>query len=337
MVGPRPGPHPGTVWYKGRLYTFSRVQVTRPIQRPRVIARPKPIGFYKDEKRRTRPITQRATFQGATRSQTFKPQVQRFRPPSQPIPSLVNHLWDRANRTKGIHGKIMPKIALASYYRSRKARWIANGGDPVAFDEAFDKIDVLASERALDLDMQMQKLLPVGFEEITTSEAEKEKELREQIVREHKEEKDSDKLRILYLEDLLYGESLTPEQRVQAEAELSKLKNVPNARIGLLVELSKDKRVDPVLGFVDFLTDIPVDKLVPGEETFAKEHVGTKFAGKTKGPIEVIYSPSKDNYQIINGHHRWAEAKARGDESITGWVSIANEKRGFGVLKDSEL
>jgi len=228
LGGPRPGPRPGTVWYKGHLYALPTAQIARPAPKPIrqvTITRPRPIGFFKDKQKRTRPITaRRATFRGTTQSQVFRPtpaRPVRFR---QPIPSLVNTLWDRANRTKGLHGKIMPKVALASYYRSRKARWIANGGDPVAFDNAFDKIDVLASERALDLDVQMRKHLPVGFEETTVSETEKQKEIREEIIREHKEEKDSDKLRVLYLEDVLQGEGLTSEQRVQAEAELSKLK-----------------------------------------------------------------------------------------------------------------
>jgi len=99
----------------------------------------------------------------------------------------------------------------------------------------------------------------------------------------------------------------------------------------------REDRITSRLSYTDFLLDIPVDKLQPGEETFAEQHVGTRYGSRSAGPIVALYSPKQDLFQIINGHHRWAEAKAKGDRTIRGWVSVVNEERGFGAYTTEEL
>ena len=116
---------------------------------------------------------------------------------------------------------------------------------------------------------------------------------------------------------------------------------VAQERLEKFVETAKERREDRItkdLEFPEFRVDIPVHKAVPGEETFAEQQVGTQFESRSKGkPINALYSPEKDTYVIIDGHHRWAEAKASGNKTVEGWVSIINDEKGFGALTDKQL
>lgn len=105
-------------------------------------------------------------------------------------------------------------------------------------------------------------------------------------------------------------------------------------------ELIKNPRIklDELLGFVTFKFNVPMDRLIPGEpDTFAEKHIGTEFASRTTGPIHVLYSPKHDIYKILNGHHRWVEAKARSDNTIEAWVSVLDEDKGFGALTHKDF
>lgn len=84
--------------------------------------------------------------------------------------------------------------------------------------------------------------------------------------------------------------------------------------------------------------DIPLSRTRAGEETYAEQHIGTQYASRSTGkPIQVMYSPQRDIYQIMNGHHRAVEARAAGQPTIKARVSIYNERKGFGALTESEL
>jgi len=100
----------------------------------------------------------------------------------------------------------------------------------------------------------------------------------------------------------------------------------------------KIDRITANLAYVDFLYDVPVSKTISGEETFAEQHMGTQYASRSTGkPIFVLYSPREDKFMIKNGHHRVAEAKARDETHIKGYVSILNDERGFGAFTLKEL
>ena len=112
-------------------------------------------------------------------------------------------------------------------------------------------------------------------------------------------------------------------------------------RIKQIIRYAQKVEIDHVsenLSFVDFLMDVPISKLVPGEETYAEQHVGTQYASRSTGkPINATYSPRKDDYMIFNGHHRWAEAKARKELTTKAKVSIENIEKGFGTYTLNEM
>ena len=92
------------------------------------------------------------------------------------------------------------------------------------------------------------------------------------------------------------------------------------------------------LAFPQFLVAVPTKKLVPGEETYALEHVGTQFATRSWGkPLSAFYWPKSNTWQIVNGHHRWAEALARHLPELMAWVSVGDEEKGFGALTEEKF
>mgnify|MGYP001596934719 CR=1 FL=1 len=116
--------------------------------------------------------------------------------------------------------------------------------------------------------------------------------------------------------------------------------NRNRSRIEWIISRSEAVRIDKLtddLHLVDFLMDVPVDKIIAGEETYAFQHVGTEYGSKSSGPIATIYSPSRDNFMVINGHHRFAEARARGDKTIKGFVAIHNEKKRVGTYTEADF
>ena len=112
-------------------------------------------------------------------------------------------------------------------------------------------------------------------------------------------------------------------------------------RIRRIVRTADERRSDvitPNIAFPEFLMPVPLNRTRAGEETNAAAHVGTEYGSRSTGrPIEVMYSPKRDIYQIINGHHRAAEARAAGQTTIPARVSIFNERKGFGALTERDL
>ena len=112
-------------------------------------------------------------------------------------------------------------------------------------------------------------------------------------------------------------------------------------RIRRIVRSADERRSDvitPGLAFPEFMMRVPINRTRAGEETNAAAHVGTEYGSRSTGrPIEVMYSPKRDVYSIINGHHRVAEAKAQGQSTIPAKVSIFNERKGFGALTERDL
>ena len=112
------------------------------------------------------------------------------------------------------------------------------------------------------------------------------------------------------------------------------------SRIRALERSALRKRSDTIgfASFPEFLVSVPLNKTVPGEETYAAEHVGTQFASRSWGkPMDVFFWPKSGAFQISNGHHRAAEAKVRGMEALLAWVSIGDEERGYGALTEEKL
>ena len=59
---------------------------------------------------------------------------------------------------QGVKRRSLPIGALENYYKSRKAAYIAEGGQPDVFNDEFDKIDVaLASDSWRDLDPLLEE------------------------------------------------------------------------------------------------------------------------------------------------------------------------------------
>jgi len=88
----------------------------------------------------------------------------------------------------------------------------------------------------------------------------------------------------------------------------------------------------------EFLVPVPLKKTIPGEETYAEQHIGTPYASRSwHKPIDAMYSPRQDVFMVINGHHRVAEAKRAGLKDLLGWVSLYADDRGFGSLSNEEL
>ena len=145
---------------------------------------------------------------------------------------------------------------------------------------------------------------------------------------------DIDGLEIIGTEVSLMGDIV--KQHTNPPPDLTKIEPHSMTREELIAD--PDIKFDELLGFVVFRENVPLDEIIPGElETPAEKHVGTRFVSRTIGPILLLYSPKYNVYKITNGHHRWAEAKVRGDSTIEAWVSVLNEDRGFGAMTHKDF
>lgn len=145
---------------------------------------------------------------------------------------------------------------------------------------------------------------------------------------------------------LVENNRLTQNGRIILRALQDDLRNrysagLNRSRIESIISRSEAVKLDRLtdeLTLVDFVMDIPVDKIIAGEETYAFQHVGTKYESTSTGrPIDTIYSPSRDNFMVINGHHRFVEARARGDKTIKGLVSIQNDEKHAGTYMEADF
>jgi len=105
------------------------------------------------------------------------------------ISPLVNkkfYEWLRSSRSKIFKRKMLPIAGLQRYYQKRKDAYVAQGGSPDAFDQAFDDVDIsVAVDGWSSLDAELAKHLheDVGRRD----EAPTAKELKE-IIRSHEEQ-----------------------------------------------------------------------------------------------------------------------------------------------------
>lgn len=121
------------------------------------------VGFYRDEGKRTRPITKTVSrAKPRIVSTTSLAEQRRPAPPTRrftidPIVERKYYEYLRYQREKGFK-KRLPIGALQNYYRARKADFVAEGGDPDVFDDRFDKVDTaVAADGWHDLDGELQK------------------------------------------------------------------------------------------------------------------------------------------------------------------------------------
>ena len=97
-----------------------------------------------------------------------------------PLVSKKFYEWLRSSRSKIFKRKMLPIAGLQRYYQKRKDAYVARGGSPDAFDQAFDEVDIsVAVDGWSSLDAELAKYLHEDIgkgEEIPTA-----KELKEMI------------------------------------------------------------------------------------------------------------------------------------------------------------
>ena len=165
------------------------------------------VGFYTDEEGRVRPITARKEQIQVQELKERKEEIKRKieeakreevsveRPAGVPafkkrkleIDPIVRdkyYEWVRYSR-RWQNRKMLPIGGLQKYCESRKAAFVAEGGDPDVFDDAFDKIDMeQAVDSWTDLDKELSKHLVFKYRK---DEKLSRKEINE-MIREHEEE-----------------------------------------------------------------------------------------------------------------------------------------------------
>jgi hypothetical protein len=180
----------------------------------------KVIAFYTDEQKRIRPITAKKEqvqelkerreeikqrIEEAKRSRTEAlvetPKVPAFRKRKLEIDPLVRdkyYEWVRYSR-RWHNRKMLPIGALQKYYESRKAAFVAEGGSPDLFDDAFDKLDMAqAVDSFVDLDKELSKHLIFTYKK---GERLSQREIERMIREREEEERRLEKLYKQYLED----------------------------------------------------------------------------------------------------------------------------------------
>jgi len=121
------------------------------------------VGFYRDEGKRTRPITKTVSrAKPRIVSTTSLAEQRRPAPPTRrftidPIVERKYYEWQRQNRQRQRPSRL-PIGGLQNYYRTRKMAYIEAGGPPDYFDDQFDKVDTaVAADGWHDLDGELQK------------------------------------------------------------------------------------------------------------------------------------------------------------------------------------
>jgi hypothetical protein len=184
--------------------------------------RQKVIAFYTDPQRRIRPITvsskQIQEFKLKERKEEIKERIEvakkkgsfersiqtgvpAFRKRKLEIDPLVMdkyYEWVRYSR-RWQNRKMLPIGALQKYYESRKAAFIAEGGSPDLFDDAFDKLDMAqAVDSWADLDKELSKHLIFTYKK---GERLSQREIERMIREREEEERRLEELYKQYLEE----------------------------------------------------------------------------------------------------------------------------------------
>ncbi len=156
----RLGPRPRTVYYRGQLYELapSIREERRPVR---------PQRFFTDKQKRKRPITpaiETPRRYAPTIEVRPKPEFARTYaiPPRRidPVVSFKYGEWKRQYDSDRLHQRKRKNLGIGSlqnYVSTRRAAYIAEGGQPDLFNDEFDKVDIaVASDSWSDLDNELQ-------------------------------------------------------------------------------------------------------------------------------------------------------------------------------------
>lgn len=120
------------------------------------------VGFYREDGK-TRPITKTVSRPKPRIVSTTSLAEQRAGPPRKkfridPIVERKYYEYLRYQRQQGFK-KRLPIVGLQYYYKTRKAAFIIEGGDPDYFDDQFDKVDTaVAADSWQSLNPELAKL-----------------------------------------------------------------------------------------------------------------------------------------------------------------------------------
>jgi hypothetical protein len=146
-----------------------------------------------------------------------------------PLVSKKFYEWLRSSRSKIFKRKMLPIAGLQRYYQKRKDAYVARGGSPDAFDQAFDDVDIaVAVDGWSSLDAELAKHLheDIGKRE----EAPTAKELKEMVKSHEEQEREIDEKYAQYVADLEKGTStstpvrpsLSPEERAKLDFDFQR-------------------------------------------------------------------------------------------------------------------